>query len=75
MCACMCFAHICISAPSLSHYNIHYTYIYACTGKKERVLYSPTKHTPRQPLFTDLSVAGLPAELKHITQRRKRKQP
>lgn len=25
-------------------------------------------------LFTDLSVAGLPAELKHITQRRKRKQ-
>lgn len=26
-------------------------------------------------LFTDLSVAGLPAELKHITQRRKRKQP
>ena len=25
--------------------------------------------------FTDLSVAGLPAELKHITQRRKRKQP
>lgn len=26
-------------------------------------------------LFTDLSMAGLPAELKHITQRRKRKQP
>lgn len=26
-------------------------------------------------LFTDLSAAGLPAELKHITQRRKRKQP
>lgn len=26
-------------------------------------------------LFTDLSTAGLPAELKHITQRRKRKQP
>ena len=26
-------------------------------------------------LFTDLSVAGPPAELKHITQRRKRKQP
>lgn len=26
-------------------------------------------------MFTDLSVAGLPAELKHITQRRKRKQP
>lgn len=26
-------------------------------------------------LYTDLSVAGLPAELKHITQRRKRKQP
>ena len=25
--------------------------------------------------FTDLSAAGLPAELKHITQRRKRKQP
>ena len=25
--------------------------------------------------FTDLSVAGLPAELKHIIQRRKRKQP
>lgn len=25
--------------------------------------------------FTDLSIAGLPAELKHITQRRKRKQP
>lgn len=29
-----------------------------------------------QPLFvTDLSAAGSPAELKHITQRRKRKQP
>ena len=26
-------------------------------------------------LFTDLSAAGPPAELKHITQRRKRKQP
>ena len=26
-------------------------------------------------MFTDLSAAGLPAELKHITQRRKRKQP
>ena len=26
-------------------------------------------------LFTDLSTVGLPAELKHITQRRKRKQP
>ena len=26
-------------------------------------------------LYTDLSAAGLPAELKHITQRRKRKQP
>ena len=25
--------------------------------------------------FTDLSAAGLPAKLKHITQRRKRKQP
>lgn len=25
--------------------------------------------------FTDLSAVGLPAELKHITQRRKRKQP
>lgn len=30
---------------------------------------------PGASLFTDLSVAGLPAELKHITQRRKRKQP
>ena len=29
----------------------------------------------QQFLFTDLSAAGLPAELKHITQRRKRKQP
>lgn len=27
------------------------------------------------PLVTDLSAAGPPAELKHITQRRKRKQP
>jgi hypothetical protein len=26
-------------------------------------------------IFTDLSTVGLPAELKHITQRRKRKQP
>ena len=26
-------------------------------------------------LFTDPSTAGLPAKLKHITQRRKRKQP
>jgi uncharacterized membrane protein len=26
-------------------------------------------------IHTDLSMAGLPAELKHITQRRKRKQP
>lgn len=26
-------------------------------------------------VLTDLSMAGLPAELKHITQRRKRKQP
>jgi len=26
-------------------------------------------------ISTDLSMAGLPAELKHITQRRKRKQP
>ena len=25
--------------------------------------------------FTDLNVAGLPAKLKHIIQRRKRKQP
>lgn len=26
-------------------------------------------------IITDLSAAGLPAKLKHITQRRKRKQP
>jgi hypothetical protein len=29
----------------------------------------------RTPFVTDLSAAGLPAELKHITPRRKRKQP
>ena len=39
------------------------------------------KQTKKEPknsfltFFTDMSAVGLPAELKHITQRRKRKQP
>ncbi|CCW65863.1 unnamed protein product [Phytomonas sp. EM1] len=44
-----------------------------CMGKGD-FLFSPYATFPFV-LFTDLSVAGLPAELKHITQRRKRKQP
>ena len=45
-----------------------------------RVLHQQTKQQnnekiPLEFYFTDLSTAGPPAELKHITQRRKRKQP
>jgi hypothetical protein len=47
-------------------------------AKKKAVARFPYKKCfslSKNSLFTDLSAAGLPAELKHITQRRKRKQP
>lgn len=52
--------------------------------KKKKASKKPKKQTTREKIsiflspfffFTDLSAAGVPAELKHITKRRKRKQP
>jgi len=43
-----------------------------------KTLFFPFKPEEKETPFsfvTDLSAAGSPAELKHITQRRKRKQP
>ena len=43
--------------------SLFFLFLFSC--------FLPTQHT----IFTDLSAAGRPAKLKHIAQRRKRKQP
>lgn len=56
-----------------------FSFFFSCApcvyGKYKNYTVGVCANAHLQPLFTDLSVAGLPAELKHITQRRKRKQP
>lgn len=66
----------CARAPVLSQGRPGFTSREAGAAKhcsKRNIAFSLCQHILI--LFTDLSMAGLPAELKHITQRRKRKQP
>ena len=60
---CVC---VCLSEKGNTH-----TYTLSHQDKKKYY----NLHKKKISFVTDLSAAGSPAELKHITQRRKRKQP
>ena len=72
---CVCAAHTHTRVQKTSGIFKQFSRFFVVGEQVSKTSASAAKVTLLSNWFTDLSVAGLPAELKHIIQRRKRKQP